>query len=218
MLSEVARRREEYAASTRVALVDSATEQFATSGYAGTSLDQVVAQAQVTKGALYHHFAGKQALFEAVFERIEAEAAAAIAAAAQREEDPWQRALAGLHACLDVCRQPTYRSIVLQEGPVVLGFERWREPEARTSFGILRSIVDALLDDVDVDRSIAPTFTHVFFGAIQAAGVMVAGSDDPARASREVEIVITTILAGLRRLSDSDGGALGAVSKVNEPG
>ena len=60
-------RRAQYSASTKRALVDVAEALFAEQGYAGTSLDTVVAGAEVTKGALYHHFSGKQALFEAVF-------------------------------------------------------------------------------------------------------------------------------------------------------
>ena len=64
-------RRQQYSASTKRALVDVAEELFTEHGYAATSLDAIVAGAQVTKGALYHHFSGKQALFEAVFERVE---------------------------------------------------------------------------------------------------------------------------------------------------
>ena len=65
-------RRAEFSASTRRALVDVAERLFTEHGYAATSLDAIVAGADVTKGALYHHYSGKQALFEAVFERVEA--------------------------------------------------------------------------------------------------------------------------------------------------
>jgi AcrR family transcriptional regulator len=64
-------RRAQHSASTRRALVDVAEGLFAEYGYAATSLDAIVAGAQVTKGALYHHFAGKRALFEAVFDKVE---------------------------------------------------------------------------------------------------------------------------------------------------
>ena len=69
-----ASRRQQYSASTKRALVDVAEELFTEHGYATTSLDAIVAGARVTKGALYHHFSGKQALFEAVFERVETDA------------------------------------------------------------------------------------------------------------------------------------------------
>jgi AcrR family transcriptional regulator len=64
----------DYSESTRQALVDSAVELFTRNGYAGTSLDAIAGRARVTKGALYHHFSGKQALFEAVMEGMRRQA------------------------------------------------------------------------------------------------------------------------------------------------
>src|ERR1700759_1393528 len=70
-----ASRRQQYSASTKRALVDVAEGLFTEHGYASTSLDAIVAGARVTKGALYHHFSGKQALVESGFEQIEESAA-----------------------------------------------------------------------------------------------------------------------------------------------
>ncbi len=67
-----------------------------THGYAGTSLDTIVAGAEVTKGALYHHFSGKQALFESVFESVENDATRDISRALRNSKDPWEKATAGL--------------------------------------------------------------------------------------------------------------------------
>src|SRR3569623_494252 len=89
-------RRAQYSASTRRALVDVAEELFAEHGYAAASLDAIVAGADVTKGARYHHYSGKQALFEAVFERVETAGARQIQAALEGHQDPWETALAGL--------------------------------------------------------------------------------------------------------------------------
>ena len=70
-----ASRRQQYSASTKRALIEVATAQFSEHGYGGTSLDAIVAGARVTKGALYHHFSGKQGVFEAVFAKVEDDAA-----------------------------------------------------------------------------------------------------------------------------------------------
>src|SRR5690348_15929610 len=110
-------RRAEFSASTRRALVDVAEELFTEHGYAATSLDAIVAGADVTKGALYHHYSGKQAVFEAVFERVEAEGAQTIQESLRDKDDPWEKAIAGLRAFLDVVRQPAYSRIVVQDGP-----------------------------------------------------------------------------------------------------
>ena len=142
-----ASRRQQYSASTKRALVDVAEELFTEHGYADTSLDAIVAGARVTKGALYHHFSGKQALFEAVFEQVETRRLARPSEGAQgHSSDPWEKALAGLRAFLAVVREPRYRRIVIQEGPAVLGYERFREQEERSTFANVLDIVRSVLE------------------------------------------------------------------------
>ena len=205
LVPRVPSRRQQYSASTRRALIEVAEELFTAHGYAATSLDTIVAGAQVTKGALYHHFSGKQALFEAVFERVEGEAARSIHEALKGHDDPWQKALAGLGAFLDVVQQPAYRRIVILEGPAVLGYARFREQEERSTFANVLDIVSSVLDAGawDLDDEMLQTFTRIFFGAMSSAGESVSTSDDPMAAAARVETAIRFILAGLRSLADT---------------
>jgi AcrR family transcriptional regulator len=196
-------RREEYSASTRRALVEVATDRFTEHGYAGTSLDEIVAGARVTKGALYHHFSGKQALFEAVFENVEERAARDIQRAVRVHRDPWDKALGGLRGFLEVLQEPSYRRIVIGDGPGVLGYESYREHEQRTTFGIVQEVVASVLSSYALEPSMVETFSRVFFGAMSAAGTAVSSADDPRRAGAEVEAAIRYILAGLRQMAES---------------
>lgn len=198
-----ASRRQQYSASTKRALVDVAEELFTENGYAATSLDAIVAGAQVTKGALYHHFSGKQALFESVFERVESQAAKSIHDALKGHRDPWEKALAGLRAFLDVVRQPTYRRIVIQEGPAVLGYARYREQEERSTFANVLEIVTSVLraGEWDLDEEMMQTFARIFFGAMSSAGESVSGAEDPEAAAARVETAIGFILAGFQALA-----------------
>jgi AcrR family transcriptional regulator len=193
----------EFSASTKHALVDVARALFTQQGYAGTSLDEIVAGARVTKGALYHHFTGKQALFEAVFDQVEEEATAQIRAAVHDHADPWAMAQSGLRSFLAVVRQPGYRRIVVQEGPVVLGYERFREQEQRSTYGIVAEIVTSVLSSYDLEPSMVDTFSRVFFGAMSAAGAAVSSAENTARASAEVEAAIGFILDGLRQQAEA---------------
>lgn len=204
-------RRHDYSSSTRKALVDNATALFTERGYAGTSLDEVVAAARVTKGALYHHYGGKLALFEHVVERAQKEASKKIARRIKSARDPWDRAEVGLAAFLEICQEPTYRRIVMQEAPVALGPERWQEVERASTFGLIEQVVADLFKQVDVEQRLVDTFTVIFYGALRAAGVFVADSEDPEGASSDVETVIGSVLLGLRNLEDvvrrnADGG------------
>jgi AcrR family transcriptional regulator len=196
-------RRQQYSASTKRALVDAAQELFARNGYAGTSLDEIVSGARVTKGALYHHFNGKLALFEAVFERVEDRASKTIRKAVRDNKDPWQKAMSGLREFLAVVQEPEYRRIVIQDGPAILGYERYREKEERSSFGIVQEIVSSVLDDYDLEHSMIETFSRVFFGAMSAAGSAVSSAEDTVRASAEVEAAIAFIISGMRMQAES---------------
>lgn len=199
-----ASRRQQYSSSTKRALQEAAADLFTEHGYSGTSLDAIVAQAQVTKGALYHHYSGKQALFEAVFERVETEAAEAIAKGVKGVKDPWDKAQEGLRAFLRVVQDPAYRRIVIQEGPAVLGYERFREQEERTSFAIVLDVVETVLSagPWELEEPMIETFTRIFFGALSSAGEGVASSTEPEEASARVEAAIGFMLMGLRSLVD----------------
>jgi len=202
-------RRQRYSASTKSALVDVAERLFTENGYTATSLDAIVAGADVTKGALYHHFSGKQAIFEAAFERVESRATAGITQAAEGHRDPWEKAQAGLRAFLTAVQEPGYRQIVISDGPSVLGHERFREQEEQSTYAIVDEIVRAVLtaDDRDLDEDMLDTFTRIFFGAMSAAGSAVAVSEDPAAAAARVETAIGVIMAGLQQLLESGAAA-----------
>jgi AcrR family transcriptional regulator len=196
--------RKEFSAETRRRLVAEATLLFTAKGYASTSLDEVVTAADVTKGALYHHFSSKLALFAAVFDTTQTDAVATISAAARTIDDPWERARVAVRAFMAVCQESTFRRVVMQEGPVALGFERFREADEHNTYGLIRGIVSTVLEPYDVPDGILDTFTRVFYGAMTAAGMSVAESAQPEEAGRQVETVIGIVLAGLRQLAESD--------------
>ena len=102
-------------------------------------------------------------------------------------------------------QEPAYRQIVISDGPSVLGHERYREQEERSTYAIVDEIVRSVLDTdaYDLDEQMLDTFTRIFFGAMSAAGGAVAVSEDPAAAAARVEAAIGFILAGLQQLLES---------------
>ena len=106
----------------------------------------------------------------------------------------------GLRAFLDVCREPHFRRICLQEGPVALGHERWTEAERAASLGIVQRTVDDLLEDLGGAGDLSQSFAIVFYGAIRSASEYVADAADPDAAAEQVQATIGAILAGMRLL------------------
>jgi AcrR family transcriptional regulator len=198
-VSAVRTRRAEYSESTRQALVDSAVDLFTKRGYAGTSLDEVVKRARVTKGALYHHFSGKQALFEAAFAQVETRAIESLTAVVTGDGDAWEVANAGLRAYVRKCLDPEYQRIIVHEAPVVMGWERWREAEEHFSFGLLRTAVQLLVDAGEIEELPVEIMARLLFGALSAGASTIASSSDPKRTGREVERAILRVLEGLRK-------------------
>ncbi|MDT8914421.1 TetR/AcrR family transcriptional regulator [Amycolatopsis sp. PS_44_ISF1] len=192
-------RRLDYSESTRSALVDSAVELFTKRGYAGTSLDEVAKRARVTKGALYHHFSGKQALFEAAFEAVESLVYDRLEKIVTGPGTPWERSLGGLKEFIRSCLDPAYQRIAIHEAPVVMGWERWREAEEQCSFGLVRSGLQSLVDAGEVEPVPVDLTARLLFGALSSAATEIAGAADPKKVSAEIQDVIVRVLLRIRQ-------------------
>jgi AcrR family transcriptional regulator len=194
----VKRLRERQAAATRDHLVAVARQRFAEQGYGATSIEDVVQRAGVAKGALYHHFSGKDALFRAVYESVLADVVSAVMAAASAEQEPWASVRAGLSAFLDACLDPAFRRIVILESVSVLHPEVREAEIGQVELPMLRTVLTPLaagtvLPDVAVDA-----LAHVALGGLYGAALFIARSPDPGAARREVDVVIDTLVGGLR--------------------
>ncbi|WP_089302607.1 TetR/AcrR family transcriptional regulator [Haloechinothrix alba] len=207
-MSHVKSRREMYADATRAAVLDVATRLFAERGYAGTALADVAADAQVTRGAVYHHFSGKQALFEAVLGAQELELIERIAAETAEVADPWDAALAGLESFLDRCCDPTYGRLVWKEGPSALGLTRWKECEKEYAYGLVEQFVHSLTGAGYLRPSDINTTVWFCFQLLGAAGLRLAetGEEDKRRMRDECSAVIRAMLLGLRGDATGRGG------------
>jgi AcrR family transcriptional regulator len=184
--------------ATRAALIAAARRLFAERGYAAVGTEELVRTAGVTRGALYHHFAGKADLFEAVFEQMEAELAQRIAAKALSAEDPWEALQIGLEMFLDACLEPEVQRIALLDAPSVLGWEAWREIEARYGLGLIRATLQNLMDAGILERQPLDPLAHAVLGSLIEAGLYVARAEDVETARAEMRDVLGGLLNGLR--------------------
>jgi AcrR family transcriptional regulator len=200
-MSTLKSRRDQFSEATRAALLDMATKRFGELGFAGTSLEDVAADIQATRGAVYHHFSSKRALFEAVLEKLETEAMRQAEAAGNAGDNAWHSAVLALDAFLDRCTEPIYGRIVWQEGPIALGWTRWEELEEEFAYGLVEQHVRALIDGGFIPPPALPveTTAKVAFGLLGTAGKALAEAplDDKARLRAEYGTVITRLLAGL---------------------
>ena len=126
---------------TRARIVDHASEFFATRGYNATSVDDIIAAAGISKGAMYHHFQKKEDVFAAVFVATSSDAIRRAAAKVKPNLDPLDALVVGCLAWLDAVESEPTRRILLVDGPSVLGWDRARTLEEATSLGAVRGAV-----------------------------------------------------------------------------
>lgn len=197
--SQTRRTQADRSAATRDALVATARRLFAAHGFAEVSTDAIVADAGVTRGALYHQFADKAALFEAVLAAVEADIAMrlASAAAAAGVSDPVEILRHALRTWLDICVEPEIRRIALIDGPSVLGWTHWREVCQLHVFGMVRALVTSGIELERIRPQPVMALSHVLMGASDEAALYVAEAADRAQARTEMIEVLDGLIQSL---------------------
>jgi AcrR family transcriptional regulator len=183
------------AATTRTVLA-TARALFAEKGYPHVSLAEIAARANVTKGALYHYFEGKDDLFRAVLAEVHEEVASRVGEI--DDADAWTRLTSGCRTFLAAATDVHNQRIMLVDAPAVLGWETWRELDATTSMRHLTELLQELVDDgTIVDQPVEP-LAHLLSGAMNEAALWLAASPRPAHDLDQVMAALTGMLTGLR--------------------
>jgi AcrR family transcriptional regulator len=187
----------ERSATTRGALVQAARQLFARDGYAATGREAIVERAGVTRGALYHHFADKERLFQAVFEELEREVMARVAQAAAAGTGPLEKLRLGALAYLDVALDPAVQRICLLDAPSVLSPAVRQEVLEAHAAGLVRRVLgEAMETGAIVSQPLEP-LTHVLLAALHEAALYVARAADQQAARAEVGTTVERLLDGL---------------------
>ena len=165
--------------ATRAQLIAIATRMFADRGYEETSIEAVLREAGVSRGSLYHHFASKEALFEAVAEEVETSVGEQTMAAADGITEPVAALRAGFLAWIRLAGDPVVRRILLIDAPSVLGWERWRAMEEDHALGLIRLVLQAIAEQGRLRPELVGTLAHVLLASVNEVALLVARSDDP---------------------------------------
>jgi AcrR family transcriptional regulator len=193
------RSQDERSRATRAALIAAARQLFAERGYADVPADEIVAAAGVTRGALYHHFADKRALFEALFREMEVGITAEIRAAAESAEPGWPAIGSALSVFLDICLRPEVVQIMLTDAPAALGWAKWREIEAEHGLGLVIDQLQSLADAGQLSVGSVPLLAQLTLSAVIEAALVIAHAEDRTAARAEAEPALLALLSGLVR-------------------
>ena len=187
-------RKAEQGEATRRQLVEIATRLFARQGYDGTSIESVLEASGVSRGALYHHFDGKDALFEAVLEEVEAGIATTILQSARKAKDPVDALRAGCKAWLRLADDPVAHQISLIDAPAVVGWQRWREIDGRHGFGLLKGALEAVAATGRLRKDVVDVMAHMLLAAMLEVALVIARATDRKAAMRAGEKAVDELL------------------------
>lgn len=185
--------------ATRAKLIEVGIELFSERGYANVGTEEIVERAEVTRGALYHHFGDKRDLFRAVHEQLEQRLVGEIGAALEQspKEDPLEAMEVAATAVLSVAIDRKLARVTLIDAPSVLGWEEWREIDTRYGLGLAEAVLTAAIDAGRIAEQPVRPLAHLLVAALGEAAIMVATADDPERARDEIEPALRSLIRGL---------------------
>ena len=185
-------------AATTEAILKAGRRLFGERGFAATTIDDIAEAAQVAKGAIYHHFATKEAVFEAVFDSVSRDLVADIEHTTRSERDVLAAMVAGTQHYFAACAQGPICQIILRDGPAVLGWERWREIDAEHFGGKFPRALAVAMDAGLIARQPIEPLSRLLLGAVTEAAVACAGRPDVLKAGSEYSRAFRSLLEALR--------------------
>ena len=181
---------------TRAKLIRAARKAFAAKGYAASSMDDLTAEAGLTRGALYHNFGDKKGLLQAVIDQIDAEMLVRMRAAQERAETAWLGFLAESIAYIEMALEPEIQRIMLLDGPAVLGDpSQW--PNQNACLRTTTQTIQALIDEGTVRPVDAEAAARLLNGAALNASLWIAAADDPHAVFAKAVAAFQQLAAGL---------------------
>jgi AcrR family transcriptional regulator len=185
-------------AATTEAILKAGRRLFGELGFAATTIDDIAEAAQVAKGAVYHHFATKEAVFAAVFEAVSRDLVADIDRAVRTEKDVLAAMVAGTQHYFAACAKAPTCQIIQRDGPAVLGWERWREIDAQHFGGKFPRALAAAMDAGLIARQPIEPLARLLLGAATEAAVACAGREDVLKAGSEYSRAFKSLIEALR--------------------
>lgn len=184
-------------------LIDTARRLFGERGYANTATEEIVAEAGVTRGALYHHFQSKEGLLAAVIYRVLEELAERITAAANTTDDPFEQLLCGAQAALTAILEPDIRRIVYVDGSAVLDVAMWDDLDNDPATRVIHEHLERLLALGVIRPLPIDALVCMIGGALETAAQWIARSADRDAALRDSLVTFAALMSGLRAAAGS---------------
>ncbi|MFD2043794.1 TetR/AcrR family transcriptional regulator [Ornithinibacillus salinisoli] len=180
-------------------LMDVAKRHFTEKGYANVALEDIVKEAELTRGAVYHHFTNKKGLFLAVFEEIQKEVGIYVEKEAIKSDDMWEQLIHGCRAFLNAASKLENKRILLIDGPAVLGWDTFRMMDQKYSMNSLYEQLMIMQEHGLITSPSIETLTHILSGAMNESVLWITDQPNRDQAIEAVMNVLKTMLSGIKK-------------------
>jgi AcrR family transcriptional regulator len=182
---------------TRAHLLATAREMFVARGYAHVSAEEIVQAAGMTRGALYHHFDGKDGLFAALYDQMQDEVSARIDASCVGIDDEMQAFRVCCFTWLEACVDPDFQQVVLRDAPNVLSWEAWLAADEDNSLHNIQESLGKLAQQGVIAPDGLDALAHMLIGGMNQVALYIARADDPHAALGDAKRWLERVLGGI---------------------
>ncbi len=179
-------------------LKEVARKHFTDHGYGAAVLDEIVKEANLTRGAVYHHFGSKKGLFLAVLEAVQSEVAERVESESAMGKDVWEQLILGCQAFVTTAVEQKNKRIMLIDGPAVLGWGTWRSMDEQGSMRLLNEQLQLMQQQGYFQSISTDALTHILSGALNEATLWIAQMPDPEESVEETMKIISMLLERFR--------------------
>lgn len=185
-------------------LIAIARNHFTQYGYAKASLQSIVEEAELTRGAVYHHFRNKKELFRVVLEDVQREVAEKVEREALSSEDPWQQLYLGCLAFIMAAIEDRNRRIMLIDGPAILGWDVWREMDKKHSMRLLKEQLVMMQEQGYILQISTDALTYFLSGGLNEITLWLANESENLNHYHKAKEVLVAFLKGFGFPTNSD--------------
>lgn len=195
----MSRTQSERSATTQLALQAAARRLWGERGYADVGTPEIAEAAGVTRGAMYHQYADKAALFLAVLEAVEAEVIQrlTVTVTAAAPKSPADALHISADAWLEIAGEPEIRQLVLLDAPSILGWAGFREISVRYGLGMTEQLLTAAIEAGQLKPQPVRPLATVMIGALDEAAMSIANAEDPIEEKAQISAVIHDLIGAL---------------------
>ena len=182
---------------TRNKIIEIARQKFVAKGFYNTSLQEIVEEIGLTRGAFYHHFKNKEEILYDLVNIIQSELADYVEKKAMKSKDPWEQLIIGCVAFVEKAVDKDTIKVLLVDGPSIISWQEWKRMDRENSESHLKDQLLILQAEGKIKEVNIEYLTSFISGGLNELAINISSS--ASINIKEIEGVIRMFLEGIKK-------------------